>query len=136
VRRRRPTVFLGKVWLLAMVIRLALWLLPFGAVQRLTRHWGRQSARAGVGRRRDPDVLAAAVRYATRYVPRASCLTQALVAQVLLSRSGYAPALRIGLARGPGGALNAHAWLENEGEVVLGGGTTARFTALRDPDPR
>jgi hypothetical protein len=134
VRHHRPAVFLGKVWLLAMVIRLALWLLPFGAVQRLAGHWGRPSPRAAGGRRRNPAGLAAAVRYATRYVPQASCLTQALVAQVLLRRAGFAPALRIGLARGPGGALSAHAWLENQGEIVIGGDTVERFTALGDPE--
>jgi hypothetical protein len=128
--RRRPSVFVGKVWLLALVIRLALWLLPFGVLQRLVRRWGRGTPGHGAARHRPPQVVAETVRYATRFVPRASCLTQALVTQVLLRRAGFAPALRIGLARRAGGAVSAHAWLENEGEVVIGGGRLDRFIPL------
>src|SRR5215475_13317101 len=39
-----------------------------------------------------------AVRHASRIVPRASCLTQALVLQRLLSRFGHCAALQIGVA--------------------------------------
>jgi hypothetical protein len=123
-------MFLGKVWLLASVIRFALWLMPFRVVQRLVRRWGGRPARHRAAPARHPRTVAAAVRSTTCFVPGATCLTQALVTQVLLRRAGFVPVLRIGLARGAGGALHAHAWLENQGEVVIGGEELEGFIPL------
>jgi hypothetical protein len=53
-----------------------------------------------------------------------------LAAQFLLSRRGYASRLRIGVARGPNDGLRAHAWLESDGMVVLGGSGFEAFTPL------
>ena len=105
---------------LVSVVRLALWILPFrilrGLVERGT------PARGGV---RTPDFvqirkIASSVRRASRYVPAASCLTQAMATQVLLSRIGAIGSLRIGVAKGPEGRLDAHAWVESNGRVVIG----------------
>lgn len=49
-----------------------------------------------------------------------TCLTRALVGQLLLTRSGYPVELRIGVARGAGGKLESHAWIECEGRVLIG----------------
>lgn len=51
------------------------------------------------------------------------CLTQALVAQCLLRRTGYDTTLRIGVSKDEH-AFRAHAWLEREGRVVIGGGAS------------
>lgn len=48
-----------------------------------------------------------------------TCLKKALVAFWLLRRHGVATTLCIGVAR-RGGELAAHAWLERNGEVILG----------------
>lgn len=74
--------------------------------------------------------VAWAVRSASRVVPRATCLTQALAAKLVLSRRGYASRLRIGVARGPARQLRAHAWLEANGLVVVGGSRIEDFTPL------
>ena len=71
-----------------------------------------------------------AVRGVSRAVPGATCLTQALAAQILLSRRGCSSRLRIGVARGPAGGLLAHAWLESDGVVVLGGPHVESYTPL------
>lgn len=55
-----------------------------------------------------------------RLFPERPCLTQALAARYLLSRGGVSSVLRIGVAR-QGGDLQAHAWLEREGAVIIGG---------------
>jgi hypothetical protein len=60
-----------------------------------------------------------AVPRVARFVPRATCLTQALAAQLLFARAGYAASLRIGVAR-QGEAFQAHAWLEDGTVVVFG----------------
>jgi hypothetical protein len=74
--------------------------------------------------------VAWAVRRVSHVVPGATCLTQALAAQLLLSRRGYASRLRIGVARAPGDRLRAHAWLESDGVVVLGGFGVEAYTPL------
>jgi transglutaminase superfamily protein len=76
-----------------------------------------------------------AVRRVSRAVPGATCLTQALAAQVLLSRRGYASRLRIGVAHAPGDGLRAHAWLESDGLIVLGGAPVEAYTPLSAAAP-
>ena len=71
-----------------------------------------------------------AVALVSRWVPKATCLTQAFAAQILLTRQGYPASLRIGVAKGEGGQFEAHAWVETQGRVVLGGPQLARFTPL------
>lgn len=73
-----------------------------------------------------------AVTTASRYVPRTTCLTRALTALDLLHRQRLPGELRIGVAKGPGGRLEAHAWVEHDGAVVIGdSGDLSRFTALQ-----
>jgi hypothetical protein len=72
------------------------------------------------------------VTVAGRYVPNATCLPQSLAAQVLLGRHGYLTQLRIGFARDKEGRLKAHAWLEKEGEVIVGGEDYLHYTPLPD----
>jgi hypothetical protein len=49
-----------------------------------------------------------------------TCLMNALAAHALLTRYGHPVTLRIGAARG-NGSFAAHAWIEKDGEVVMGG---------------
>jgi hypothetical protein len=126
----RGALYLGKVWLLVAVIRLGLWVTPFVTVRRIAERWGRRHSRRGpVGQRR-PETLVRGVRRVARFVPCASCLTQALAAEVLLSREGHTPRLRLGFRHDNAGALTAHAWVENMGQVVLGNDDVERFTPL------
>jgi hypothetical protein len=59
-----------------------------------------------------------------------TCLAQALAAQVLLTRRGYPALLRIGVAKGERQQLQAHAWVESEGKIVIGGSELERYTPL------
>jgi hypothetical protein len=72
------------------------------------------------------------VERAARAVPAATCLTQALAAQILLARAGHPAALRLG-ARRTGATLEAHAWLEDEQGIVFGKRGT--FAALPPIEP-
>jgi hypothetical protein len=75
------------------------------------------------------DRICQAVERAGRALPAGGCLAQALAAQVLLARAGVPTQLRIGVARSAGAPLRAHAWLERDGCVILGGSDKlARFT--------
>jgi hypothetical protein len=40
--------------------------------------------------------------------------------QILLQQQGYPASLQIGVAKGRDGQLEAHAWVESQGQVVIG----------------
>jgi hypothetical protein len=62
-----------------------------------------------------------AVTRAARYVPfRAVCLPQAIAAKAMLSRRHIASVMHFGVARKPGEAMAAHAWL-NAAEIEVTG---------------
>lgn len=72
-----------------------------------------------------------AVESVSRLMPWAStCLTQALTAQVLLLRRGRPALVHIGTLKSEDGNFEAHAWVESQGEVLLGGGNLEQFTPL------
>lgn len=52
------------------------------------------------------------------------CLTQALVVQLLFKRRKIPADLHIGVAKDSNGQLEAHAWVESDGVVVIGGSET------------
>lgn len=59
------------------------------------------------------------IMMAARYVPRATCLVQALAGYILFSKYGYNTIIKIGVLN-QDGVFEAHAWLEHEGNIVLG----------------
>jgi hypothetical protein len=61
------------------------------------------------------------VRLASRHVPQASCLTQALSVQLILALRGYASEIHIGVARRSDGRFDAHAWVISANEIIIGG---------------
>ena len=130
-------VFPGKLRLLlksvfiVSAVRLALWLIPFHVLMRLLR---RRTRRTTKRQEVDHDAVNRViwnVERASRLVPAATCLVQAIAAQILLSQIGEIADLRIGVARDETGGFQAHAWLEYQGEVVIGGSKSrSRFTTL------
>jgi Transglutaminase-like superfamily len=74
--------------------------------------------------------LAWAVEAASRYVPRATCLVQALALQALCARRGYETSLQIGVAHGERKELEAHAWLVSEGRILIGSRGSTGFAPL------
>ena len=112
-------------------IQLGLWLLPFPKLRRLLQKVSQANIElqevnsATVGR------IAWAVAVVSRYIPGARCLAQALATQVLLGRRGCRSKLCIGVARNQQGQLSAHAWVESQGRIVIGGlGDMSRYTPL------
>ena len=119
---------LARACVLVAVVRVCLWLLPFRSVQRLTDRLMRGACSRSLT---STERVAWAVRTSSRHIPRASCLTQAMAAQVMLARRGIPSQLRIGVAKSEAGRLEAHAWVESDGNVVIGGlPDLARYTPL------
>ncbi|NEO92611.1 MAG: lasso peptide biosynthesis B2 protein [Moorea sp. SIO3G5] len=119
-------------FILLGLIRLALWLLPFQTLRRLVAKISQPSPQAQGVNQTNLSKIVGAVNLSSRYMPGGvKCLARALTTQVLMSRCGYSPQLRIGVAKGEGGKLEAHAWVENQGQVVIGYlRDLSRFTPL------
>jgi hypothetical protein len=126
---------LATATLLQAAIRLGLTLLPYRRLRGLVDHLARVSPRRHLAPPASPERIAWAVTRASRSVPGATCLTQALAAKVLLERCGHPARVRVGIDRAAGAPLLAHAWVECEGRIVLGGADLARYTPLSALDP-
>jgi hypothetical protein len=117
-------LFLRTLGLVAAV-RIGLFLLSFKTLQRLTsRPVFQGSPLRPVGR------CVWAVRAASRYVPRATCLTQALVGQRILAASGYESRIEIGVAKDERRRFLAHAWVVCSGEIVIGQEQAGRYIPI------
>lgn len=112
---------LAQAWGLFLLVDLALRILSFQYLLNLSKKI--------VPRRKDDSALALVpsvmrlswlVEVAGRYAPvKATCLKRALVLSWLLGRRGTQTELRMGVARHDG-SLKAHAWLNLDGQVILG----------------
>lgn len=113
-----------KVWLLAQAsslllgLRLALRLLPGKTVQRCLQRTVTKPADARLFLTvKTPIIWSIEV---TSPWLGATCLPRALAAQMLLAKAGYETQLRMGLAKSAAGKLEGHAWLERDGDIVIG----------------
>src|SRR5262245_60814429 len=103
---------------LLWIVQLGLWILLFESLYRflsVKRRFASNSKKSAPVSR-----IVWAVAVMSRYVPCAACLTQALVTQSLLDRFGQPASLGIGVAKDLEGRFRAHAWVEVEGDIVIG----------------
>lgn len=115
VERRALAQATGRV----LVIRFRLTVQPLGRVLTAVR---RQSERPRSAPPAPVPVLVWAVRAAgRRFLRRNPCLTEALALWGLLRRHGYDSRIRIGVARDRTAEFEAHAWVERDGEILIGG---------------
>ena len=112
---------LAETALVLTMAKAGLRLLPYGSLQRIAdKPAGKAPIESASG---TPARIAWALGALARRLPgRNTCLVQALAAHAMLRRRGYASELRIGVAgKDPAGGIQAHAWVECEGRVVIGG---------------
>jgi Transglutaminase-like superfamily len=125
------TLFLIALLAIASV-RVVLWLTSFRSLHRslarIARPHGSPDPTPG-----EADRIGWAVGSAARFVPDATCLPQALTAEAILRRRGHPADLRLGVRRGPDG-IEAHAWVESYGRVIVGDGDLDRFEPLEASD--
>lgn len=101
-------------------IRLALSVLSFQKFQRLLTWATEKMPFFSCSRQITSARLGWAVRVASRYVPGATCLTQAFSTFILFFRNGFPARLCIGVKIGETGRFNAHAWVASEDKIVIG----------------
>lgn len=105
--------------LLLMLVRLCL---PFGGLLRTLRFLRRAEPLLARPQGLSAQQISGMVMCAARRCPFGStCLTRALTANLLLVSSGLESRLCIGAGRNEQGNFEAHAWLESNRQVILGG---------------
>lgn len=112
----RGILLLGTALFWVVRVRLDLWTNGFDAIRdKYLPEKGVEGALPPTGTKRVPQ----AVRLAACIVPGASCLTQALAAQIMFARRNIPSTLVVGVEDSR--SFAAHAWLELQGIPVLGG---------------
>ena len=115
-----------------IIVRMLLWTLPSRIIIRTTARLARGARTPGPTPRVASSVITRAIDRASRRVPGATCLTQALSAQLMLRRHGHHSNLCLGVARDADGDFRAHAWLESDGGILIGGRGVTGLTRLPD----
>lgn len=124
-----------EAWVTIAAVRLSLWLVPSRV---LLKHVARRVDQATVTATPTPEVkrVGWAVRRASRFVPEASCLTQALSTQTILAWRGYRSILRIGVAKTAKEGFAAHAWVEIDGGILIGGAEARQYRTFPQFTPQ
>jgi Transglutaminase-like superfamily len=117
-----------RTWILLGSIRLGMALLPFSTLRKLLYRF-----RSILGRGEkefSEDRLVWSVGVVSHYIPKATCLAQAITTQILLQQAGHQACLHIGVTEADKGGLKAHAWVESQGKVLIGGIDLNQYTHL------
>lgn len=112
-------------------VRLWLWLLPSRVILRQVRRLAAQERETDTARVSAARIVWAVDAVAER-LPRASCLTRAIAAKLLLRHHGLGSRLCLGVSAGGADDFVAHAWLEQAGRIIIGG--DGARTLMRLPD--
>jgi hypothetical protein len=127
-------VIVVQVAVLLAAVRLGLKTLPFRKMRALVDRFSEPSGLTPTGDGANtPEETVEHVLWAVDVIGRrmpGSCLTQAFAARILLGRRGHPTRLHIGAVKEEGGSFLAHAWLESNGRVVIGGHELERYTPL------
>jgi hypothetical protein len=122
----RERALAARAWVWLAAADLLLRTMPFGAARRVLARASTPRPGATI----TPDECARAVMRAGRLLPPSTCLSRALAGACLLERGGRAATVAIGVA--PGAPFRAHAWLECDGRILVGGGTDVHAPLVRE----
>lgn len=114
-----------KAWLALAAVRVLIWVVPYRWIEaRLLKP---HAVTPGA----PPADIALAVTRASTLIPRATCLVQAVAGGWLIGRAGGTSVIRFGVAKDQDTSrFKAHAWLEHDGRILIGGGTAADYATL------
>lgn len=113
---RHHVGFLIKCWFLVLFVRIVLSVKSYKPILKSITF-----LKGSDDNYRHPLLFAWGVKSAARYVPKASCLTQALSLRWLLARAGKKSIIYVGVAPDDSKQMKAHAWVIYRDTVILGG---------------
>ncbi len=117
-RKAAGGLLTGEAFTLLLLVRLVLWLTPYRTAAAMCARLATVPVPVG---RHEPTEIVMAVQGLSRFIPRASCLTQALAAQVVMGWHGHPARVVLGAERNSARNFAAHAWLESSQGLVIGG---------------
>lgn len=110
---------LVQAYLLLNLIRLGLFFLPFQRLKKLLEDLSRFQKQ--VNSPITARFIARAIHYSARLSPgKVMCLAKALTTNTLMNIYDLPCQLNIGVAKSENNHLEAHAWVEVEGRVIVG----------------
>lgn len=112
------------------VVRLGLPLFPFSRFKPWLERASRKSKKAGSNEATSERVAWAVTAVGATLPFMGNCLVQALATQIMLNRRRLRGDLRIGVVKEQSEKIEAHAWVEGEGKILIGGPDVRRFTPL------
>ncbi|MEZ5422166.1 MAG: lasso peptide biosynthesis B2 protein [Pyrinomonadaceae bacterium] len=115
--REKAMIVRSLLWL--SYYRAGLWLFPSIVTRRAANDLTDAPDNYGQTDNTLVDEVLRSVRRCSRYIPAASCLTQALAAKTILKHYGQPSKIRIGVAP-TDSTIEAHAWVEIDNKIVLG----------------
>ena len=127
--RSDDRLLLAQTAVLLAIFRVVLWCAPFGYARKIAAGLGRRNVRSNL----DPHRVAWATEASAHGIHVSNCLTKALSAHVLLTRSGIVSRIRVGVAKGDDGRVLAHAWLTVGEEVLVGAGELRTYEMATGP---
>jgi hypothetical protein len=109
----------------------ALRLISFKKLLNLTDDLSHRSSPIQDSSSPSSERIAWAITAVGRRIPFLSkCLIQAVTTKILLARWGYPAVMQVGVNRGENGQLEAHAWVESKGAIVMGEAAAGHFIPL------
>lgn len=127
-------LLIAQAWILFVAVKVGLSFLRLQKLLRIIQWTGRPRRDAtGQGELSSaiPERVAYCVDLAARLpVPDSTCLRRALVLYALLTHRGFDARVLIGAARATDDKLEAHAWLECEGKILLGEPAPGHYSTL------
>lgn len=103
-----------KAWRILLFFRLSLWVWSFEKVKIMSQKMSKPNDSAYHFK-----TIIGVVNRVKSFVPKATCLSRALTAKVLLAQNGHSVELCIGIHKNQNDHIVAHAWLEKDGVVVM-----------------
>jgi hypothetical protein len=117
------------------LVGVALRLVSFKKLLHLTEEFSHTTSQGQNPLPPSSERITWAIAAVSRRIPLFSrCLTQAIAAKIILARCGYPALMRIGVSRNENGRLEAHAWVESQGAIVVGAPTADHFVPLPSID--
>lgn len=115
---------------LLYVVRLSLSVLSFKTILRCIEKLRFNPNRPAEIRMSEIEQFVSAIKLISPYVPKATCLTQALAVQIFLVRRSCNARLDIGVTKDANRTLKAHAWIEHRGQILVGEKGSESFVKL------
>ena len=110
-----------QTYVFMMLIRLGLFMLPFRQLQDLISQASRLKVLARLSSNTTISAIVLSVNRSSKYSPgNVKCLARALTTAVLMSIYSFPYKVNIGVAKDKDNNLEAHAWVESQGNAIVG----------------